>query len=106
MHPNLWQYLVLLEGLGAVATAAGVAHESLRRDWANLVGYANIGVFLVCLSACGSIAASIASSPSAITWVAAVGFALYATATLGSWLSAAGFRLHHRRDHHRKASSV
>lgn len=99
MTCNLWQYLVLLEGLGAVATAVGLTQESLRRD--RVVAYANAGVALIALSACANLLASIHSSPTLATWLAAAGFAIYAIAILWSWKT---FRLFRRRGARRLAS--
>lgn len=91
-NPNLWQYVVLLEGLGAVATAAGLAFEALRRDALRYVGYANVGVALIALSECANISATLDSHPTGATWIAAVGFGLYFAATTGSMLFHDGLR--------------
>lgn len=93
MSGNLWQYLVLLEGVGAVGTAAGLAQESLRRDPLKLVGYANLGVLLIAVSACANIAANLDSPPTLATWCAAAGFALYGLAAIGAYLSNLGVRI-------------
>lgn len=86
---NLWQYAVLLEGLGAIGTAAAVAKEALRRDPLNLLGYTHVGVLLIALSACASIGANIRASPNLATWIAAVGFAMYGVATIAAWTGGA-----------------
>lgn len=85
MNPNLWQYLVLLEGLGAVATAIGVAQESLRRDPLKILGYANVGVALICVSACVNLIANLSGHPTLSTWISAVGFGLYGVCTVSQW---------------------
>jgi hypothetical protein len=85
MNVNVWQYLVLLAGLGAIATAAGIAWESYLRS-AKMLALANLGVALIALSACGTLLANVRSSPTLTTWVSAAGFALYDLATVVSWL--------------------
>jgi hypothetical protein len=95
MTPNLWQYIVLMEGLGGVATAAGLAYEALRRDHLQFVGYANIGAALIALSECVNLCLTLSSSPTLSTWIAAAGFAVYFVATAGMLISRGGL---HRLD--------
>lgn len=95
MNHNLWQYIVFLEGLGAIGTAAGLAQESLRRNPLKLIGYANLGVLLICISVVANIAINLDSGPTIATWIAAAGFALYGVAASGVWFAA--FRLLLRR---------
>lgn len=97
---NLLQYLVLIEGLGAVGTAAGVARESFRRIPTKLVAYGNLGVLLICVSLCLTLAANLSHQPTAATWLAAAGFGLYGVATVGAWLSRASFDFLRHHGHH------
>lgn len=89
MTANPWQYTVLMEGLLACACAIGLAVESIRRHPLRMIGYANIGVALIALSACSAITASLEGTPNAGTWTAAAGFGIYLGAVVGSWLTLA-----------------
>lgn len=97
MTYNLWQYLVLLEGLGAIGTAAGLAQETFLRNPLKIVGYANVGVLLICISLVANIALNLGSHPTFATWIAAAGFGLYGVAASGAWVSAFRALLRRRR---------